>query len=285
MGTSTTWRHRLAGPDGFSLPSLYSIIPGLDDSSGLVSEADCTSSLGTSTPAGTPALEWNGGSNVSPATAADAWTPSGNDPAQPWPAVAGDWSGSVSGGTLVNGSSSAYGGTVSPNGSTDGKDANWAEVNLIDPAGPTAPHTGTVNDTGCFNVGRSSSSPSLAQKDFDTAGAQYFAYALDALSVIVGEGRHREPPGRDAGDAFAPAGLEHLHLPTQLHQLEHCPSGRQRCWCAYCRLGHADYPLLDSGRLGHHGRLPEYAGGDQWYRHKQRGLRDRAGLEVRPHAH
>lgn len=153
------------GPGGATNPTLFSILPGLNDGSGLVSENDCTAPAGAA--AGAPSLEWNGGTPV-----VDKWATSNL-----WPtANTGDWPASPNG---------SYGGTSSPNGSSDGKRALFDEENATSSTVATAP----ANDLGCFNIGRSSSSPSGpsgSASAYDTAALQYFAYALDAVSVLVG---------------------------------------------------------------------------------------------------
>jgi hypothetical protein len=78
-------------------------------------------------------------------------------------------------------------GYPAPNGSSQGKDALYDEEEGY----ANSPN----NDEDCYNMARSSSAPSSPLAAPDTANFQYYAYALDAVTFIVGS------------DATAGAGL------------------------------------------------------------------------------
>jgi hypothetical protein len=69
-------------------------------------------------------------------------------------------------------------GNPAPNGSTEGKDALYTE----DQGTASSPS----NDSDCYDIARSSSAPTSPVGAPDDTNSQYYAYALDAVSFIVG---------------------------------------------------------------------------------------------------
>ncbi|HXW79039.1 MAG TPA: hypothetical protein VEJ84_06045, partial [Acidimicrobiales bacterium] len=185
-----------AGTSAFAT-TVYNILPGLNDDSVLAADTDCQTPGAAST--GT-AMVFNGTIPSGSQTPADTWgallNPNGassNDAAE-WPTAAG--TPAVYGG----GSGAAPATTTAPNGATDGKRALYSEVGGYTGGAPNGNGTSTPIDTGCFDIGRSSSSPSPSTTHpYDNSNAEYYAFALDAVSVIVGSAATANlPPGEPA---------------------------------------------------------------------------------------
>jgi hypothetical protein len=116
--------------------------------------------------------------------------PSGQSP-QVNNIAAGQTSGSIPAGTDCNGVTfgngadtwsntvfpSSAAGNPAPNGASEGKEATYQEET-------SASLQGTYN--GCYDIVRSSSAPSTPLAAPDTSNSQYYAFALDAVSFVVG---------------------------------------------------------------------------------------------------
>jgi hypothetical protein len=145
----------------------------------------------TVTPAGqTPALNsimpgFNGDSTAFPGPSENI--PSGTDCAGvTFGAGTGSWS------AASGGFASLTSGNPAPNGSTQGKDALYDEELGYAVSGGT-------NDSACYDIARSSSAPTNPVGAPDTTNMQYFAYALDAVSFLVGsDATANLPPGTPA---------------------------------------------------------------------------------------